>query len=371
LKRLLRLAGPEQLKSIDKIAGRVAIHLLPPPKHRETTRDINSILLIRPGGIGDAVLLAPTILALTRYFPSAKIHVLAERRNCGIFELIPGIDKTFLYDTPSGLFESLRARYDLVIDTEQWHRLSALIARLTNAPIIIGFDTNDRRRMFTDLLPYCHDDYEADSFLHLLSPLFSVQKFDINPPFLFPPPKTFQTAAELLAPLKNYPIVTIFPGASINERKWGSERFAEVLNGLESRGIRGVIVGSNEDVEHGEAIITGTRSINLAGKTSLAVTAAIISSTRLLLSGDSGVLHIGVGVGASTVSLFGPGIVSKWAPRGDRHTVLNMNLDCSPCTRFGTTPRCKRGVPCLSSIEVEMVIESVMKHLPTSTDKNI
>lgn len=343
--------------------------MLPTPKYRETIGDINSILIIRPGGIGDAVLLAPTILALSRHFPAAKIHVLAERRNCGVFELMPGIHKTFLYDTPSGLLNSLRTSYDIVIDTEQWHRLSALIARLTNAPVIIGFDTNDRRRMFTDLLPYCHDDYEVDSFIHLLSPLMPLQGFDTEPPFLFPPLKAFQRAAELLAPLKNYPIVTIFPGASIIERKWGSEKFGEVLKGLESRGIRGVIVGSGDDLEQGEAIITGTRSINLAGKTSLAVTAAVISSTKLLLSGDSGVLHIGVGVGTSTVSLFGPGIASKWAPRGDQHTVLNMNLDCSPCTSFGTTPRCKKRVSCLSSINAHMVLESVMRHLSKSNDK--
>ena len=78
----------------------------------------------------------------------------------------------------------------------------------------------------------------------------------------------------------------------------------------------------------------------LAGMTSLAETAAVIQKCALLVSGDSGVLHIAAGLGVPTVSIFGPGRVEKWAPQGEHHVVVTKRLTCSPCTMFGTTPPC-------------------------------
>jgi len=350
------------LKSLDTFIGRIAIHLTPAPRvDARPDHNIRSILVIRPGGIGDAALLAPAIQTLKRTYPDAPIHILAEKRNGGTFSLIPGIDRVFLYDTRSGLMEALRCSYDLVIDTEQWHRLSSLIARLTGAPILIGFDTNDRRRMFTHTVPYSHERYEADSFLDLLAPLGIETCSDENSAFLFPPENARQQASSLLHPLGGKPFVTIFPGASISERQWGEDRFRQVVRDLEGRGLRSVIVGGGNDLKLGKEIVHGSNALNLAGTTSLAGTAAVIALSRLLLSGDSGVLHIGVGLGVPTVSLFGPGIAAKWAPRGPGHMVFDRGLNCSPCTRFGTTPPCPRNVSCLSEIRPEEVTVAILR----------
>ncbi|MFH1027028.1 MAG: glycosyltransferase family 9 protein, partial [Pseudomonadota bacterium] len=99
--------------------------------------------------------------------------------------------------------------------------------------------------------------------------------------------------------------------------------------------------------------------LNLAGKTSLQDTAAIMDRSALLVSGDSGVLHIAAGLGKPTVSLFGPGRSEKWAPQGDRHIVINRQLPCSPCTTFGTTPSCPRDAECLRSITPDEVANAV------------
>lgn len=361
---------PSFLKSVDRIIGSLAIRLTPPPLVRSfPVSDIRSILVIRPGGIGDAALLAPTIYTLQQRYPLAHIHILAEKRNGGTFSLIPGIARLRLYDTPTGLIETLRTRYDLVIDTEQWHRLSALIARLTRAPVLIGFDTNERRRMFTHTVPYSHDAYEADSFLHLVEPLGVEYRRDETEKFLFPPDDAQRLATRLLHNVGGDPFVTIFPGASIRERQWGSDRFRNVVRKLEENGLRSVIVGGPSDRSQAEDIVTGCSALNLAGCTTLAGTAAVIASSRLLLSGDSGVLHIGVGLGVPTVSLFGPGIASKWAPRGPRHMVLDRGLSCSPCTRFGTTPPCPRNVSCLSGIMPEEVADAIL-HMTESGERN-
>jgi ADP-heptose:LPS heptosyltransferase len=354
---------PSVLKTFDRFVGKLVINLFPSPPAVRLQREIASILIIRPGGIGDAALLAPTIYALQHAHPGARIKILAEKRNGSVFSLVPGIDRVFLYDSPAGLKNALQESYDLVIDTEQWHRLSALIARMTGAPVLIGFDTNERRRMFTHTVPYSHEEYEADSFLHLLTPLEIYDARDEAAQFLFPPENARHQVRQLLSPLENQPFITIFPGASIKERRWGSDRFRQVVESLEAHGVTAVIVGSNDDRKTGEEIVGNSRAINLAGLTTLACTAAAIASSRLLLSGDSGVLHIGVGVGVTTISLFGPGIAAKWAPRGKQHTILDKQLPCSPCTRFGTTPPCPRGITCLAEITPQEVTSAILNQL--------
>jgi lipopolysaccharide heptosyltransferase II len=366
---------PELLKRIDSVLGRMLTHLSPPCVPAEEGKVLQSILLIRPGGIGDAVLLAPVIRALKERFPGVAIDVLAERRNAGVFPLCSGIRSVYRYDVPSEFLVVFRSRYDVVIDTEQWHRLSAVVARLVRSSVKIGYGTNERRRMFTTSVPYFHDRYEAESFFDLVAPLGVSAPPPLDIPFLRVSARSLQRASELLMGLDGRRYVAVFAGASIPERRWGTDRFAEVARRISSLGYAVVVVVGGEDREAG-AVIAGAvpSSLNLSGQTSLEVTAAVIAGAALLVSGDSGVLHIGVGLGVPTVSLFGPGIARKWAPRGPGHGVLNHGLACSPCTRFGTTPPCPYGVRCLAEITPDEVVRAAMELLgergrPAGTEK--
>jgi ADP-heptose:LPS heptosyltransferase len=348
------------MKRIDAALGRIAASVIPLPGHDNLPSPVSSLLLIRPGGIGDAILLAPAIRSLKKIYPSIHITVLAEQRNAGVFSLIPGVDRLLCYDRPRELLQALRRGYDAVIDTEQWHRLSAVVARIASAPVKIGFATNERRRMFTHPVPYAQDDYEADSFARLLEPLGTEEgAVEMNEPFLVLSDAVCSKAAGLLESLHDQPFVAVFPGASIPERRWGADRFRRVAELLSAFGIRVVIVGGKEDRRQGGVIVEGGPGLNLAGLTSLAETAAVIQGSSLLLSGDSGILHIAVGLGKATVSLFGPGRAKKWAPKGDRHIVINKGLPCSPCTTFGTTPPCPIDVRCMQDITVDEVVTAV------------
>ena len=348
------------MKLIDTAFGRIAASFIPAPVQRKPPSIISSILIIRPGGIGDAVLLAPIIHSLKKACPAIHITVLAEKRNGGIFQLIPGADRLLCYDCPRELLQVMQCSYDVVIDTEQSHRLSAVVARFISAPVKIGFDNNERRRMFTHLIPYSHDDYETLSFAHLLAPLkISVSDMETGTPFLFIPDVVSGKVVDLLKPLYDQPFVTLFPGASIPERRWGADRFRRVAEMLSVFGVKIVVVGGKEDRKQGEIIAGGGLGLNLAGLTSLPETAAVIKKSSLLLSGDSGVLHIAAGLGVPTVSLFGPGRVQKWAPQGDRHIVINKDLPCSPCTVFGATPPCPINAKCMSDITVDEVLNAV------------
>ncbi len=352
------------LKKIDGLVGPLLARLLPRPAQVATiTQTPSSFLLIRPGGIGDAVLLIPMILALKKAYPDCRVEVLAENRNHRVFALCPGVDRVFCYDNARDLLLVLRRRYDVAIDSEQWHRLSALVARTIRSPIKIGFGTNERKRLFTHSIGYRHESYEMRSFFDLLTPLNIDVPMPISYPFLAVPASVQQSADNFLENTLNKPFVVLFPGASIPERCWGAEKFHQLAIRLFDVGVSVVVVGGQEDYAVGAAILADTSGLNLAGKTNLPETAGVLSRSQLLVSGDSGVLHLGAGLGVSTVSLFGPGIADKWAPVGESHTVINHALPCSPCTRFGTTPPCPIGAKCIQDISVEEVFSAAKKLL--------
>jgi lipopolysaccharide heptosyltransferase II len=348
------------MKTIDRIFGTLLARLMSPlPKGDDLIP--HSLLIIRPGGIGDAVLLIPAINALKDHFPDIRITVLAEKRNASTFKLCPHVNEVLHYDKPKELLKALRWSYDVVIDTEQWHRLSAVVARLIRPAISIGYATNEREKLFTHPVSYSHDDYEAVSFLKLLTPLGIEVATEIMTPFFIVPETSRCNSGTLLESLQGRPFVTIFPGASIPERRWGTERFAAVAQRLSAEGIAVVVVGGQGEQTDGDRIVAGSCGLNLAGKTSLTETAAIVEKSSVLLTGDSGVLHMAVGLGTPTVSLFGPGISKKWAPKGAGHVVINKDLPCSPCTRFGYTPKCPINAKCLADVTVDEVFDAVAR----------
>lgn len=349
------------MKRLDTVAGSALARLLPRPRIPAAMPAMTGgLLLIRPGGIGDAVHLAPAIRLLAERFPHAPLDVLAERRNAGAFALCPGIRELYQYDRPAQLLQVLGNRYDVVIDTEQWHRLSAVVARGVRAPVKIGFAGNERARLFTHTLPYAHEDYETASFLRLLAPLGIDGEVPPEEPWLQVPEDALAVMKlQLPEPPAAGRRVVIFPGASIAERRWGTERFREVACWCLDHGHQVVVVGGDADRADAGAIVSGLPAVNLAGETTLAETAAVIALADLVVSGDSGVLHIAVGLGCPTVALFGPGIAAKWAPRANRHVVLDKRLACSPCTRFGYTPACPHGVRCLREIVVADVTAAI------------
>lgn len=346
------------LKSFDKTVGRLLFTIFPPSSVNAPDA-ISKILIIRPGGIGDAVLLASAINFLKKNYPDCHITILAERRNVGVFQLIPCVAKVLCYDHPLEFIQALCDRYDVVIDTEQWHHLSAAVARLVRAPVKIGFDTNERRRMFTHGIRYDQSAYEADNFHALLKPLGTDYQRDNEITFLSLPLQSLFRVNKLLQHFSEELFVVIFPGASIPEKRWGVDQFRRVVEMLSIFGIKTVVVGGKEDRQQGEIIAGGGMALNLVGLTSLSETAAVIQKSSLLISGDSGVLHIAVGLGVPTVSLFGPGNVKKWAPQGERDIVINKELQCSPCTTFGNTPPCLNDNRCMQDITVDEVVNAV------------
>lgn len=330
----------------------------------------NKILIIRPGGIGDAVLLYPCLKILKDTFTDIQVDILAEKRNAGIFKDCKYIDDLYLYDDFKnlGLLKVLKKNYDAVIDTEQWHRLSAVICFLTGSNVRVGFATNERQRLFTNSVLYNQDDYEAVSFINLLSELTG-NKHEFNGDKAFLDFETVSASVDFSRYKEKYGyVVGIFSGATVRERRWGVENYSFLGSRLLDSDTGVVLLGGMGEMKDSLAFqkFLGDRDyLNLIGKTELNETKNIISKLDVLISADSGLMHIAYGVGTRTVSLFGAGIQEKWAPSGAKNHTINKRLKCSPCTKFGYTPRCPYGVKCLEDIgpeEVFDVVASVLKN---------
>ncbi|MCI4624767.1 MAG: glycosyltransferase family 9 protein [Candidatus Magnetoovum sp. WYHC-5] len=353
------------IKKLDRYVGKP---LLPVLKAVYKPRQLNvekpsSFLFIRPGGIGDAVLLLPIIIALKKLYPEALINVLCEKRNSAVFALIDGINEVFLYDRKIDLLQGvLGIQYDIVVDTEQWYRFSAIVAYLTGAPIRVGFSTNERRRLFTYPVSYSNDDYEINSFSNLLS--VAINK-PINIPLrecAYAPYTPFikidSKDNQFVSPIHSKGIICIFPGASVYQKKWSKTNYGLLAKKLSNDGYKIVILGAATESKDAKIIIgAAPDSIDLTKKTTIKDICNILSISSLLITPDSGLLHLAFAVGTKTVSIFGASSVTKWAPKGQSHTAICKELNCSPCSSFGNVPPCLYNCKCMSMISVDEVYE--------------
>ncbi len=361
------------LKMVDVVVGRPACVVLgwflsrrgrPGPPASPPRR----VLIIRPGGIGDAVLFIPLLQQLRRAWPEAQLDLLVERRNAGVVREAGLADAVLCYDRfPRDLWRALRGDYDVVVDTEQYHCLSAVIAAATGAPRRIGFGTNARRRLLTQSLPYSQELYEVHSFLSLAQAATGrAPNWDPERPFYPVSAEGLAFATETLRPLAGRKLVAIHPGASIPERRWPVKRYAALAQSLAADGLGLVILGGRADRAAAEAIeaaLVGLAYVNLAGRTTLAQVAAVVSKMSVYVSADTGVLHLAYAVGTPTVHLFGPGVLTKWGPPGRRFTSIAAHAPCSPCTIYGYTPPCCQGMICMLGITPEAVRRAVLAQL--------
>jgi ADP-heptose:LPS heptosyltransferase len=339
----------------------------PQPKKPEIQPDtIKRILIVRPGGIGDAVLLIPFIKELRSAFPHAEMDILAERRNREIFSLAKDIiNEIFIYDNSGliGLYKKLQKKdYDLIFDTEQWHHLTAIFSYLICKKTRVGFGTNPRRSKFYNVLvPYSHGDYEMQSFLNLLSTGLPSRKISqLVLPFINPPSEQISWAKDLLKGKDK--LVAICLSASISQRLWSTDNFRGLIKYLIVGGYQVLLLGGKKEyclsLKVSEGVDKREDIVNLAGKTTLSQLVAILSLCRFYIGVDSGILHLAYALDIPTISLFGPGIKEKWAPPGEKHIAVGKDLPCSPCTLFGYTPNC-RHVQCMKSINLADVIAAV------------
>jgi ADP-heptose:LPS heptosyltransferase len=330
-------------------------------------REASEILMLRPGGMGDMLLMVPVIRKLRAEFPRARIDIICESRNLDVLRIAGLADCALPYDTqPLRLcWHLIRRRYDIAIDSEQFHHFSAIMAFFSRAPIRIGYKINPaRNQLYTHLVGYDMDGFEGRQFARLLKPLnisdWNYSLEGVLADTVLPLP-SLEKAKDLQAAIAAGPFVAVHAGSRSPYKTWGTGKFIALIQGLGQRQTVGIVlVGAASESASSAAIVPyidrqQIRIGNGVGRFTLAETAAIIRRARLFIGGDSGLGHLAVALGTPTVLIFGPSDSHKWGHSGTRHKVVQRPLACAPCFIFGYHRPC-RTFQCLAEITPEAVL---------------
>lgn len=351
----------QTIKYIDEIIGPQLVNILPTRSGRLKT-PVQKLLVIRPGGMGDAALLAPVLSMLKLRYPTIRMEILCECRNSGVFQALSFVDAVFMYENPIHMLKVMKTSYDIIVDTEQYHYLSAVACRLSRGAYTMGYEACGRGRMFDHAEEYDHEVYEADMFLKLFRHGFDLPQHIDWTSDCFKPMGISQRKTIKSLQVLEKKLVCLFPGATIDERLWPEDRWASVIDYLYDQGFQPLLLGASLEKTQCLGIQNACHSgnvINLCGKMSLLETAWLFKRSEFLISTDSGILHLGVICNLPTISLFGSGIIKKWAPKGKNHRIVSLDLLCSPCTKYGYTPPCPNEKLCMMGIKTETVIDAI------------
>jgi lipopolysaccharide heptosyltransferase II len=332
------------------------------------------ILVVRPGGMGDMILLIPVLKHLARSFPSAQIDVICEKRNIEVLRMA-GLEKNAVaYDAGFlRMMHLLRSRtYDMAIDTEQFHNSSSIIAFLSRAPVRIGFKINPHRNLlYTNLVNYSLDGYEGRQFARLLEAA-GITDFSYKLEGSIPVQETPLPPAEnekLVRLQQAGKLVTLHCGSTSLYKQWDAGKFIALVRALVAeRGCSVALAGSNSDAYLSTAVLKETRDLgekvlSFTGSLSLQETSELIRQSRLFVSGDSGLAHLAIAVGTPTVVIFGPTDPDKWGFQDSRHKIASKPLKCSPCFIFGYHKLC-RSIECMAGISEREVLDLCDSCLP-------
>ncbi|MHC5026411.1 MAG: lipopolysaccharide heptosyltransferase I [Planctomycetota bacterium] len=347
------------------------------------------ILIIKTSAIGDVIHTLPALTMLRRAYPDAQITWLVEEAAAGILEGHPALDRILVARRKSwiralkrgrlgalGEFirfarELRKTKYDLLVDFQGLLKSSmwVVLARATRkAGFGRGMEHAEGSWIFlNERVPAIDMDVHAlDRGIILLEHL-GVPRAQLDYGMTIED-DVADEAANLLTTAGlggDGPLVAINPVAKWPTKLWFPERFAAVADELVAAGCRVVFTGGREDAAAIDDIERQMHSttIRVDGRTSLRGLAAVLDHADVLLSTDTGPMHLACAVGTPVVAIFGPTAPWRTGPHGDRNTVLRVELTCSPCLKRDCRTRAYEPMACMNRLEADEVARAVLEKL--------
>jgi len=342
--------------------------------------DFKRILICRTDRIGDVLLSTPVIKALKERYPKAYIAMMVSAYAKDIVSGNPYLDKVIILDKDGehkgwlGSIKFIRElkkyKFDLVLILHPVNRVH-LITFFSGIPKRVGYDRK-LGFLLTDKIEHSKQlgmKHELDYNFDLLRYL----GIEVSDKDLFIPIKaeSEKWLADFFAQegISNADkLLAIHPAASCPSKIWPVERFAETADRLaEKYGFKVLVISGPKDIALAKNLVKHMHSVtmNLAGKTSVTQLASLLKRCRLLISNDSGPVHIASAVGTPVISIFArnqAGLSPKrWGPVGKKDKILHKAV-CLECLAHN----CKKEFACLKAISVEDVIlaaDAILKSL--------
>jgi heptosyltransferase-2 len=346
---------------------------------RET---IKRILVRGPNWLGDAVMCEPALRGLRRLFPDAQIALLVKPAVADLFAGHPALTRVLTYDTRGrhaglsgkwALSGQLRRQgFDLAVLFQNAFE-AAFLTFLAGVPRRYGYATDGRSLLLSD--PVAVPDrrtlvHQVRYYWDLLRPLGLTG--DPPTPELVVFPEEEQAMAGRFAQgglTATDVVVGINPGSTYGEAKrWLPERFAEVTERLcrticESREqqVSVVIFGAKgeERLGHEIAARLPSRSLVLSGATTIRELMAAVKRCAMLLTNDTGPMHIASAFQVPVVAIFGPTDWRTTSPFGSAHAIVRQPVDCAPCL----LRECPIDHRCMTRVSVDQVYEAATKQV--------
>lgn len=341
-----------------------------------------NIIMRMPNWIGDLVMATPILSDLRKAYPKARITAMCRSPICELLKEDPEIDELFCFSKVSGfgrrsekrnIIEKLKqGNYDLGIllthsfSSAWWFWLGRVRYRL-------GYECNGRKIILTHSLPFpaqIQNQHLVVTYKTLLGPLGI--PISNTPPRLYLAPKEIEDARILLRQNgvpEHAPLIGINPGATYGSAKcWLPERFRAVTERLlMDKDLYIVYFGDQATVSLCKEICRdlSSRVINLAGATSLRELASLISLCDVLLTNDSGPMHIADALGTTIVALFGSTSEVVTGPYNQQGSVIHKHVECSPCYQRS----CPIDFRCMKRIEADEVYHAIRQALDAKRSK--
>jgi heptosyltransferase-2 len=317
------------------------------------------ILIRAPNWLGDSVITVPALRAIKAGRPDVHLTIMAPDKIASVWRLIPEVDEVLPLEAGS-LLSTVRAirqqpPFDVAILFPNSLRV-ALEAWLAGIPRRVGFAGHRRRWLLNQVVteeprrgPIEHQVYR---YLRLVRALGGPEAA----------PEVRKVLPRLKAngaPAK----LGLCPGAEYGPAKrWLPERFAEVALAIsEARPVQWVLFGTNADRERGVTIeaALGAHCLNRIGQTTLEQLAAELAECALLLTNDTGTMHLATLIGVPVVAVFGSTEPYLTGPLGNGHAILRHQVECSPCF----LRECPIDFRCMKAVTVAEVVAAVSAQL--------
>ena len=344
-------------------------------------------LIIKLSSLGDVVHTLPVLSTLRKNHPRAFIAWVVEENYKDLLAHNPNLDevipirtkawrKNWNVKTLKGISEVVRRlrqhRFDIALDLQGLIK-SGVIACLSGARKKIGFHPQNCRESMNTWFTN-HKGPETKPGTHVVDIYLSLLELvdDCHPPTLgFPlesPPETgllIDTFFKNHSDLSSKPVIGINPGAGFETKLWNLDRFASLADRISDELGCSILLtwgpGEEKMVQHiGEEM---TRKFWIAPPTTILESIPLYRKLSLLVSCDSGPLHVCAALGIPTVALFGPTDPARNGPYGSGHEVVSKTLPCSHCWKKTCPLHTKE---CMDSISVEEVFERVKKSAATN-----
>jgi lipopolysaccharide heptosyltransferase I len=325
-----------------------------------------NVLIVRLGALGDIVHTVPAAAALRAAFPDARIDWLVDARHRALLDLVTVLDRTIVLEqaSPAGWVDVTRrlrqTPYDVAIDFQGLMK-SAILARASGAPRVLGFSIWHLREKTAR--PFYSESIDAEGSHVVRKNLRLLEALGVHEERIeFPLADVTSLAAEeVVATAGGAPIALLNPGAAWPNKRWDAKRFGEVASFL--RDVRGlapfVLWGPGEDALANAVVEASSGAARLAPATQIHDLVALCRRASLVLSGDTGPLHIAGAVGTPIVSIFGPTDPARngpWAP-------LDATVSRYESCECHYDRRCHASTWCLDSIGVAEVTAAIQHRL--------